>query len=242
MSMNKFIRASSVVGATLCMTIAADAYAIPLAIEGFDTPQQVGKTEIGGVTASSQVSGANILGGFRDMEIESNATLPLEARLAATAGVLRFSNATAVQSTAYVTWDGDDDPTVVDPTGLGGIDITAGTATGIYVNINSTDLSGLELTFTVYDTSGNTSSLMKSYGIILSQEIDPFLYSSFIGSADFTSVGAIQLRLTGPAALDAEIDLITIGAPTTPTATPVPNTLAILIPAIGLLTLRLRRG
>ena len=241
MTISRLIQVSSVVGATLCMTIAADAVAGPLAIEGFDTPQQVGATEIGGIVSASQISGADILGGFRDLEIDSNATLPLEARLAATAGVLRFSNATGVQSTGYVTWDGDDDPTTVTTTGLGGFDITAGSATGIFVNINSADLPGLELTFTIFDTAGVTSSLTKSYGTITSQVTDSFLYADFIGSANFTDVGAIQLQLAGPTALDAEIDLITIGDPIVPTAAPTPNTLAMLIPLVGLLTIRLRR-
>ncbi|ESA32299.1 repeat domain protein [Leptolyngbya sp. Heron Island J] len=187
-------------------------------LDDFSATQDVGLLDISGFIPSSSQTGPNssILGGFRDLEALGNADNFLETRLRVDNGVLSFSNNVDTLGAGSIVWDGNDDPTTVDSIGLGGIDITQSGGTdldGIFLDILSADLAGLELAFTVYDTNNNTSSLAQIFDTPVANSSPltaGFLFSDFVGNADFTNVGAIELAIAGPEEIDATIDLIEI--------------------------------
>jgi hypothetical protein len=191
-----------------------------LILDDFSAAQDVGLLDISGFIPSSSQTGPNssILGGFRDLEALGNADNFLETRLRVDNGVLSFSNNVGTLGAGLIVWDGNDDPTTVDSTGLGGIDITQNGGTdldGFFLDILSADLAGLELAFTVYDTNNNTSSLAQIFDTPVSSASPltaGFLFSDFVGNADFTNVGAIELAIAGPEEIDATIDSIEIAS------------------------------
>lgn len=222
--------------------ISGSAYALPLTVESFDTEQTVGLVAVGPVSSSGQVAAAGAIGGFRDMEVTSDAVSVLDTKLVAVDGELRFSNAADTTGTGYVTWDGDDSPTTVDDMGLGGEDITTDgfdIFDGIYVQIISADLPGLKLTLKIFDIFGVEASVTHAFGIVTSDAplMDKFLFTEFGVAVDLTEVGAIQLILEGPAEIDARIDFISVGDPIDPPV-PAPMTLALLAPLAGLIGIR----
>ncbi len=185
-------------------------------IDDFEVEQDVGFIGIPNfIPSSSQVGpDSSILGEFRDMQVRGNANNFLETRLQVVNGQISFSNNVGTIGSGIIVWDGDDDPTVVDTQGLGGIDITNNNGwdlDGIFLDIISADLPGLELTFAIYDTNSNISRLSRSFNeSITTPQTKSFLFNDFIGNADLTNVGAIELDINGPAEIDATIDIIQI--------------------------------
>jgi hypothetical protein len=85
---------------------------------------------VGGGSTSS-VSGADILGGERDLLIDQIAQDgPTDPSILSSIGVavsrLAFSNDTGAMGVGEVQWDGADGSGTLDATGLGGFDLTAG--------------------------------------------------------------------------------------------------------------------
>jgi hypothetical protein len=201
------------------MLIGASAHA-SIVIDNFDTG--VTNLDLNAVGSSSQTANGNpgdIIGGDRDVELTVLSTTGLSASVNANppAGVLAWSNASQVQSTAMLTWD--------DGGGLGGIDLTEGGASdAILMELIEIDLTA-ELTFSVTDTAGGLSSLVLS-GLAPGEL--KFGFSSFTGSADFASVDSISLTFAGPSAVDAVVDLVA----TSTVNVPEPSTIATL--GIGL--------
>ena len=197
---------------------AGSAQAAPILIDDFSVEQDVGLLDVPMFVPSSSQEGpdGSIIGGFRDMEAMGDADSFLETRLQATGGALTFSNNVGTTGSGTIVWDGDDDPTVVDTMGLGGIDLTGGVwpLDRILVEILSADLPGLELNFTIYDLVGGVSSLSQTFASsITTPETATFLFDDFNanGTADLTNVGAIQLDIAGPAEIDARFDMIEVG-------------------------------
>lgn len=78
---------------------------------------------------SSSVSGANILGGERDLYVElfqSNDPANRNASIGVSASWLNFSVDALANGTGWVQWDGADNSIALDPIGLGGVDLTDG--------------------------------------------------------------------------------------------------------------------
>lgn len=187
--------------------------ATPITLDDFLVEQDVGAPGAGiFILENSQVEAG--LGGFRDMEVTSDGTGFAKTLLEAKDGLLGFSNAVGVTGTGTVVWDGDDDPTVINTTGLGGMDITAGGLNSILMNVVSSDLPDLGVTFSIYDMDSNVSSLSYIINPPIPASSGPkeiaFFFDDFVGGADFTNVGAIALTLDGPEDIDAKIDLVEI--------------------------------
>ncbi|MGK7921710.1 MAG: hypothetical protein AB4080_17065, partial [Trichodesmium sp.] len=132
----KFLRSTTVktLGTTvavLASTVMLDvgrAQAATIMLDDFSIGQDVGFQPIEPVIPSNSQVGpdGSILGGFRDMEADGDADGLIKTRLQVTGGGLNFSNDVGTDGSGTIVWDGDDDPTVVDTDGLGGIDITDG--------------------------------------------------------------------------------------------------------------------
>ncbi|NEP79700.1 MAG: PEP-CTERM sorting domain-containing protein [Okeania sp. SIO3B3] len=202
--------------AATAMLGAGSAQANPILIDDFSVDQLVGLESLEpAVFSSSQVGpDGSIIGDFRDIEAMGNADSLLETRIQVTGGTLNFSNAVDTTGSAVIVWDGDDDPTELDPTGLGGIDITndgVWPLDRLLVEIISADLPGLELEFTIYDLNDGISSLSRTFTqAITTPTTSAFLFDDFSGDADFTNVGAIQLEIAGPEEIDAQFDMIEV--------------------------------
>jgi len=203
--------------ASTFMLGSGSAQADPILIDDFDVNQDVGSLAIdGAIPDSSQVGAAGtILGGFRDMQATGDADDWIETRLKVDNQSLTFSNDVDTNGFGTIVWDGNDDPTVLDTMGLGGIDITqnnGSTLDSILMDIISADLPGLEVNFTIYDMNSNTSSISRIFDTSISTpQEETFFFDDFSGNADFTNVGAIKLTLDGPPEIDARIDLVEIG-------------------------------
>lgn len=198
---------------------AGSAQADPILIDRFTEEQDVGLIGIDDfIPDSSQVGTEDIIGDYRDIAVMGNADNFLETRVTVENGVLSFSNNTGTTGSAMIVWDGDDDDaTVVDTDGLGGIDLTGGAweLDRILLEIISADLDGLELEFTIYDLDGGVSYLSRDFLAIDDPVTEAFLFDNFNdvtpGGADFTNVGAIKLNIDGPAEIDARFDMIEVG-------------------------------
>ncbi len=225
---------------TVALLGVGSAQAGTIVLDDFSAAQDVGLLDISGfIPSNSQVnSSSGILGGFRDLEALGNADNFLETRLKVDNGVLSFSNNVGTLGAGLIVWDGDDDPSTVNSTGLGGIDITQDGGTnldGFFLDILSADLGGLELAFTVYDTNSNTSSLSQVFDTPVSNSSPlnaSFLFSNFVGNADFTNVGAIELAIAGPEEIDATLDLFEI-APADSANVPEPTSSLLVLAGVS---------
>lgn len=165
----------------------------------------------GGGTATT------ILGGERDLVLAINdggdsAELEVD-------GQLKFSTQLGVTATALVQYDGVDGSSTLDPTGLGGVDLTemnqgAGLLLGAFA-----DLAGGTLTVRIYTDADNASEA--TINIPAAATIEEFFvpFSDFTmlggaaGPADFNNVGAIEGFLDGVPGLDARVSVISSLAP-----------------------------
>ena len=175
----------------------------------------------------------NILGGYRDIFVEIAEKKRNRKRLGSDIfvedGEASFNNDAYVTGAGRIRWDGDNDSETLNPQGLGGIDITQGNLDSLLMDVIFADL-GLNMTFTIYDMKSNSSSLSRilNSSISTSQE-EAFLFQDFVGTADFTNVGAIELGISGPESIDAVIGSVRISQ-----STPVPEPSSILgLLAIG---------
>ena len=173
------------------------------------------------VEASTQ--DANILGGERDLTIvcEQGAD-----NLVLTTGVTQgqWSVATPNSASGYalMQYDGIDGSIQLRSTGLGGVDMTAGSADGIRALIQ-TDID-TEYTFTVYGMNGEVSSIQQDIPgtDTTSEYILPF--SSFTGNTDFTRVGAVEILIEAFDNVDTFVSVFrTTGPVVSPSATPTPG-------------------
>jgi uncharacterized repeat protein (TIGR01451 family) len=155
-----------------------------------------------GTTASSSASGAGILGGERDMQI--NLTAGVIAGNTETAvvssGFFSYSQDATIAGNGVLQWDGNDGSATLNTTGLGGIDLTSGgTQDAFLLNVFFDDLP-VNSVITVYTDAGNASSVTVALpGLVFSATNFAIPYSSFTttlgAGADFTNVGAITLSV-----------------------------------------------
>lgn len=225
--------------------VSAAAQAGPILIDSFDLDQEAANDPFLPAFPQSSQAGpsGSVLGGYRDMQAENNTTGFFETRLSAGGGELAFLGSAGTAGSGTLTWDGDDDPTTVDTNGLGGIDITSnsGWALDRFVfDIVSTDLPGVDIAISVFDTNGNQSVLGTALGTVTSPVSQEFLFDDFVGTADFTNVGAIQLSMSGPEALDAFFSNFQIGVDHV-TALTLPPTLPLLLAGLGAYAVMRRR-
>ena len=161
--------------------------------------------------AGSTADGAGILGGERDLAmrlISGAGTVEAEV----TGGVFAFDVRLRTRGEAEITWDGnDDDASVLDPTGLPNVDLTAGgTQSGFALLFNAAD-ADLEIILRLYTDGSNysqagrlvtTSILAPTPVFIPFGELRPVAGAG----ADPTDVGAVVLVLRGDGVSAAELD------------------------------------
>jgi len=191
--------------------------------------------ESNGPLTNSQVGPTgNILGGYRDIFVEvvnNNSNNPyLSSNLSVVNGEGSFNNDAGITGTGMIRWDGVNNSQTLNPQGLGGINITQGNLDSISMDIMLADIAGLDMTFTIYDMNSNSSSISRTLNSsTLTSKAETFLFQDFVGTADFTNVGAIELGISGPESMDAVIGSVYSGR-----STPIPEPTSILgLLAIG---------
>ncbi|HZF14297.1 MAG TPA: IPTL-CTERM sorting domain-containing protein [Thermoanaerobaculia bacterium] len=191
--------------ALACLLIVpAAARAQSITIDSFATGQATQTLTFppAGSTTSASVSGAGILGGERDVEVNLAGGVTAGNGISAgvAGGLFSHSQDATITGTSQLVWDGADGAAAVNPTGLGGIDLTAaGVQDAFLLNVVSSDLT-FTLTIEVWSDAGNASSMtLKVPGPIVSPTgiyIPYSLLTTALGTgADFTHVGAVAFTL-----------------------------------------------
>ena len=169
-------------------------------VDTFDTSQAALSDPPGGAS-SVATGGADILGQNRGLSVKRfSGAGPVMAQVAAGALTVSVAGTTPdSRGEAVVTWDGDTNPLMLSPAGLGGINLTS-TGQAFRLTVASAT-AGVELAFTVYTDAGNASvSGLILPAIASATDID-VAFGSFVTlagtGADFASVGAITLAVRG---------------------------------------------
>ncbi|MCA9086382.1 MAG: DUF11 domain-containing protein, partial [Planctomycetaceae bacterium] len=204
--------------ATVTITAGDALGAAGITIDDFSDPvaAQVVTANTGSPTTfSSELVAA--VGGERDMFVErTGGALAIDFAANAVPGTLTIGSGSGVTGYGIVSWDGVDGAAALNTTGMS-LDLTnGGQSTGIMLSRGG-DFAGT-LTLTVH-SGANSSTLTTTVPAVLPAHDSIFLnFADFVGTADFTNVGAIELRIEGPAAFDGELDLFETYGPTVFTA------------------------
>ena len=241
-----------------CAALSFNAQAV--VIDDFDTNQTVGVTQPG--SASSQVleSGGDILGGYRDIYVESsNATaftfmgmnVPTFGAQVENGRYTQFSLFGASGFT-FTTWDGDDNdatPDGINFTGLGGIDLTdSGAANAFGIEIFNNDQAGAPIEFTVYSSATAFSSFTFAVPEVnMTSTVADVLFTSFVAgpgaltAADFSNVGAVTMLVDGRGSSTGRDVSLNILDTRLASAVPVPGSISLLAAGFALFGFGLRR-
>ena len=224
---------AALVSAVMLETTASAQANTNILIDEFSESQLVDTNSGNAIPIRSQVGPTGsildgITDGFRDMfitdVINTSGDASNRSSLLTSGGFGFFSNDFGVTSTGVVRWDGANDSEEIDVDGLGGINIEENDLDKIVMWL-SVDIPGLEVIFNIYDVSGNISSIDRTFSSPPAGENEDFLFSDFVGNADFTDVGAIELLLKGPERMDVSIDLLEIASSNPPKPTPEPTSI-----------------
>ncbi len=194
------------------------------------TSQYVSGSLHGGTTGTSSQWAPEAIGGNRNLYVQLT-TAGGAVSLGANSdwpGLLDFGANAASNGNFWVNWDGsNDNPALINPTGLGGLDITSqGASTGLELNA-AADHSGAYVVLKVYSDAGDWSSAKvlipdTGDGSLNSSDSQFIAFSAFkVGAgkgANFSQVGAIQMSIdslkNGVGALDGQIGPIEAVGPT----------------------------
>lgn len=174
------------------------------------TIQLIVPTHIG-QSDGSTVTGTGILGGERDMFLSLiTGTTPAQTtNLVVVSNRLRFFQDSSIQAQAQIVWDGvDGNTTVINTSGLGGVDLTVGGVQNALVLNRVSNNNPVSASLIVYSDAGNSSGSSFVFPAGSGPTILPF--NSFItlsgSGTDFTSVGAVVLNLYGNGAHDLLVE------------------------------------
>lgn len=177
---------------------------VPLTIDSFATNQSALTLTFppAGTDASSSVSGAGILGGERDLQLALSAGVIAgnTASAAVSSGFFSYSQDATISASARLTWDGTDGSPTINPTGLGGVDLTAGGSQDALDLSTVFDDLPITASVTVFtDTTHVSIATVGLPGLVFSNSHFVVPFSSFAPlfgeGADLTNVGAIHVTV-----------------------------------------------
>lgn len=190
--MRKFL--GTVASVALLVTGAPAFAATFLVIDSFADQQRVQDTPTNNPN-NSQIS-ADVLGGYRDLAVRNtsaNGSAEGATELHVTGGNLKFSNVAGARGEGFLTYDGNDDATSVDTTGLGGVNFLVGTNPYLFFS-EPEDVKFDNTAFfrvTAWDMFGGEAV----YEETLTAGYDPRLFLSQFTTTEgfnFGSIGALQ--------------------------------------------------
>ncbi|MCL4202703.1 MAG: VCBS repeat-containing protein [Pirellulaceae bacterium] len=177
---------------------------IGLIIDHFDADQSLTAQQppTGTPLVSSSVSDVDILGGHRQLIVASTSGTGTVRAVVNENGNSLFSYAESPGTfgDAIMYWDGTPgDHLIVNPTGLGGVDLTTGgTQDSFLLEIPTSDIPAVQ-TIRIYTDAANYSeAVIPLPGLSFNVQLQ-VLFSSFVpvagAGADFSDVGAITFRI-----------------------------------------------
>jgi uncharacterized repeat protein (TIGR01451 family) len=193
-----------------------------IVIDTFNTTQQVVNANFPGATPNSSILAApEALGGERDIFVDATAgTISVSANGTPKPGELVFDVGAGANGKRVVSYDGLDGSASLNSTGLNNLDLTsAGSANAFRFQIGGE--AGTRLIIRVYSGANASSrevAIPTTSGANATADlIVPFSdFTSLAGSgANFASVGAIEIEVTGPDAADAIVNTFSTVGPST---------------------------
>lgn len=183
-------------------TVAAEPQ--PIIIDDFSTPQAEIANFQPGTRAASAVTDEGILGGVRVISAEHTGTTTVNSFfwVGVKDGYYYSSRQTNGQGNGAIWWHGNTNTNTLDPTGLGGVDLTGGGYWDGFALVAGRNVLLYEVVVTVYTdgTHYSTASFMPPFIPSLSepQETVRLPFAGFTaagadGGADFSNVGAITI-------------------------------------------------
>lgn len=171
-----------------------------------------------GTRVDTWVSGAGILGGERELTLTLNPTIAdgtsLSADVSSGTYNLNKDSTAGSFSYAYIVWDGADATGTVDPTGLGGVDLTEGGSHDA-ISISVRNNNNPATVYVVADSSFGYSSraALNLPGGISSPRTFTVPFSAFStlgfnGPATFNNIGALQLQIFSTPAQNLVLDRV----------------------------------
>ena len=193
-----------------------------IVIDTFNTTQQVVNANFPGATPNSSILAApEALGGERDVFVDATAgSISVSANGTPKPGELVFDVGAGANGKRVVSYDGLDGSASLNSTGLNNLDLTsAGSANAFRFQIGGE--AGTRLTIRVYSGANASSrevAIPTTSGANATADlIVPFSdFTSLAGSgANFASIGAIEIEVTGPDAADAIVNTFSTVGPST---------------------------
>ena len=227
------------------LALAAIAFTAPtqasVVIDNFDVTQSITAPP----TTFGFVNGAtsSIIGGQRDVTVSRSSGFAFAQFTSnLVPSVLLFSTDFGTSGLAVIQYDGADNSSAFNPTGLGGVDVTeSGVNKGLSIT-GGADLAGATILFELFTNATQFSTFLFVTPVDLSGTTTSFIpFTSFIGTADPTNLGALRITLTNPIDRDIALQLTAF---TPPLATvPEPSALGLVVTAglSGLFFTRRRR-
>jgi len=196
-------------------------------IDTFATVQGILSDPPGG-NSTATTGGADIIGAQRGIVVDNlSGAGPTTVVVGSGALTLTVTNtAPDSRGEARLSWDGDAAPLTLNPSGLGGVNLTTGGASGFRVRINSSTVANAELEMTVHTNATSSSRLGRTLPVIGAAQNFFLPFAEFVQSgtsaANFGSVGAIELTVrtkdqgatTGTVAIDEIITALPVIAAT----------------------------
>jgi uncharacterized repeat protein (TIGR01451 family) len=178
---------------------------------------------VGGTGVSSTLAVPGALGGYRTLFVQrtsSGGLISMDADANAP-GALEFDSNAASNGVFWVAWDGDGSQ-VLNPTGLGQVDLTnQGADTGLTLTLGADHDSGFIL-LNVYSDAADWSQASVAIPNTTDGSLGQSVYipwTSFSteggAGADFTKVGAVQMQIDGVSAIDGQVGAIATAGPKT---------------------------
>ncbi len=175
--------------------------------------------------SSSTITGPGILGGERDLQVERTGDSGPTLEAGVGGGAFYYGLGPNLLGSARIEWDGPDgNPDSLAPTGLGGIDLTAGGTKDAFLLRVSIDDLPAEPEIEIFTDEAQSSHFVLSLPGSIYSPVDYMIpFSSFtphLGEgATFTEAGAITLVIPGTAGLDMAIDSYELTSLLTATST-----------------------
>ena len=191
-------------------------------IDGFTTFQTVNASPPPVSSDANTLLDSAVLGGERDLHVELlESTNPISSvTLAASGGNLYVASGPGATGNVKIVWDGiDGNARSVNPTGLGGVDLTVdangNTMTGISLT-SGADHPNAVIKMRIYSDANNWSEFTTIVpesvgGEVAGQAVFNFADAATAQSgqgANFANVGALELTFEGVKAVDAQVSLV----------------------------------
>ncbi|MEZ6127354.1 MAG: SdrD B-like domain-containing protein [Planctomycetaceae bacterium] len=191
-----------------------------ITIDDFGQPIAGQSVDTTAANPNSSFAAATAVGGERDLFVERTSGSSLVSLFTfddAGTPTLGVASNPGTTGLGIVSWDGVDGNAVLNTTGLNGLDLTSGgTATGFQL----TSIGDLGGTLTIRVHSGsNMSEITTPVPNVATTVFLEFANFTTAGTAaDFTSVGAVELQIQGPANFDGQVSLFGTLGPNVKTA------------------------